>query len=198
MLEIKAKRTKYTKTFHTGKSRRMLLVSPYPLHKREEKWREINLKPEETENGYKLETDEYSFELIKFPFEIKFNERSVRSLDSPNTNHISLTDKGILIKEAFPNLDILIRILPESVMVFLKFKEGKYELNWKAQDTYQEVHNYDVPMTVKSMHFGKKPDQKFQRFEYPELPFEGQIEFTKLRPADHFEELPCMEIYYVS
>lgn len=174
----------------------MLLCSPYPLHKLEEKWREINLKPKETKNGYKLETPDYTFELIKFPFEIKFNDRSVRNLDTPKTDFIIIVDKGILIKEIFPNVDMLIRILPECVTVFLKFTEGKYELNWKEEETFQEVHNYDVPMTVKSLHFGKKHDQKFQRFEYPELPFEGQIEFTKMRPADHFEDLPCMEIYY--
>jgi hypothetical protein len=192
MLEIKSKRTKFTKTFHTGKNRRMLLCSPYPLHiEKEGKFTEINLKPEKTANGYILETPYYKFELELFPFKISFNEQRVRSLDSPQTHLNSLVDRGIEIKDAFPNLDILIRLYPEAVSLFLKLKEGKYELNWKNQAEFQQVYNYDIPMTVKALHFGKQTE-----FVFPEKQIEGSHEFTKYTKSDFYEDLPCMEIYF--
>lgn len=195
MLEIKAKRTKYTKTFHTGKNRRMLLCSPYPLHiEKEGKFTEINLTPEETENGYRLETPYYTFEFQKFPFKISLNDQWVRSLDNPNTDFISHGKGFIEIKNAFSSLDLLIRLYPAGVSVFLRFTEGKYELNWKNQGgDFQQVYNYDVPMTVKSMHFGEQTE-----WTHPEKQIEGSHEFTKYTKSDFYEDLPCMEIYYVS
>lgn len=172
----------------------MKLCSPHPLHFwNENRWTEINLKPEETDTGYILETTYYKFELIKFPFKISFNDEWVRGLDKPKTDYCSITDKGIEIKDIFKDMDMLIKFFPQTVMVFLRFKEGKYELNWKNQSgDFTEVHNYDVPMTVKSMHFGEK-----LRFEYPETRIEGTEEFRKYIKSDHFEDLPCLEIYYV-
>jgi hypothetical protein len=106
MLEIKEKRTKYTKTFHTGKNRRMLFCSSYPLHvEKEGKFTEINLTPEKTDEGFKLETPYYKFEFIKFPFKIIFNDEWVRSLDSPKTDFI----KENTIEKIFPGIDLYFR-----------------------------------------------------------------------------------------
>lgn len=172
----------------------MLLCSTYPLHfYNEDRWQEVNLKPEEIEGGYRLETPFYKFEFTKFPFKISFNNQWVRSLDRPDTNFVSVVDKGIEIKDIFENMDMLIRIFPESVGIFLKFKEGKYELNWKNQDgDFKQEYNYDIPMTVKSGHFGKNAE-----LSYPEKKVEGTEEFRKYTKSDHFEDLPNLEIYYV-
>jgi hypothetical protein len=195
MLEIKAKRTKYTKTFHTGKNRRMLYCSPYPLHFwNGEKWQGINLKPSETESGYVLETPYYKFEFQKFPFKIIFNDQWVRNLDSPQTAFTYADGNTIEIREIFKGVDLKIKLFSESVSLFFSLKEGKYEFNWKSENgDFEEVHNYDVPMTVKSIHFGAKAE-----WIYPETSFEGTEEFRKCTKSDHFEDLPALEIYYVT
>jgi len=169
----------------------MLFCSPYPLHfEKEGKLTEINLKPETTESGFKLETPYYKFEFIKFPFKIIFNDEWVRSLDRPKTDFISGSD----IEKIFPGIDLYFRFFPESVSVFLRMTEGHHYLNWKNQNgDFKQDYNYDVPMTVKCLQFGKETP-----WQYPEQKAEGTVEFKKYTESDHYEDFPCMETYYTT
>jgi hypothetical protein len=73
-------------------------------------------------------------------------------------------------------------------------KEGHHYLNWKNQSgDFKQEYNYDVPMTVRCLGFGKQIELK-----YPESNTEGTVEFKKHTKSDHYEDLPCLEIYYVT
>lgn len=203
MIEVKAKRTEYTKTFHTGRNKRMLFCSPHPIHRKENsEFTEIDLLPKETEGGFVLETPFYKFELTKYPFRIVFNDKWIRTMDIPATDFIHVSSGLIEITGFFKNIDLLIKFTSKSVNCLLRLNEpGKYEFNWKKDNgDIQAIENYEIPVTVKMAEYfsGSNPIYFNGHLLYPQIfiPDNAVVKFIKYSKSDFFEDIPTMEIYY--
>lgn len=124
--EYKKLRTVHSKTYLIDRTHKKLVISLRPLHFwNEDHFQEIDLTPKETEKGWKLKTPEYKCEIIKFPFEIKFNKHSIRNIDSPDTTGAEIKDNTIY----FPRLDWTIYFRPNGIEVFKPEKESGWIMN---------------------------------------------------------------------